>query len=282
MAKYTLCVPECRINIRSLCTAFEIQRNKGFYFAGEAHPFWEMVCVLDGSVGVTADNEIYKLSAGQVVFHKPMEFHRLWSDEGTAPIICIFSFNATKMPALDGSVFSLSLHNQQRIKRALSLFLENYEVEKGHIKSVKPGRENEAYSAVCYLEYLVLSISSQKPDTMPESTDPSAKKYAEIVGVMNKNIGSRLSLDEIASLCNMSVSNLKKVFFRYSGQGIAEYFNEMKIRRAIMMMSEDKTVKEISSELGFYDQNYFSTVFKRITGKSPVKYKKDVMRGEYS
>ncbi|MBQ5633756.1 MAG: AraC family transcriptional regulator [Clostridia bacterium] len=56
----------------------------------------------------------------------------------------------------------------------------------------------------------------------------------------------------------------------------------MKIRRAIIMMNAEKSVKEIASELGFYDQNYFSTVFKRITGKSPIKYKKDVMRGEYS
>ena len=282
MAKYKLCIPECKINIQSMCTAFQTQRNKGFYFDGESHPFWEIVCVLDGSVGVTADNEIYKLSAGQVVFHKPMEFHRLWADEGTEPIICIFSFQANEMPHLDGRVFSLSLNNQQRIKRALSLFEENYETSKGHILKVKEGREVEAYSAICYLEYLILTISAQKPDDVPEFTDPSAKKYAEIIGIMNKNIEKRLSLEEIASLCNMSVSNLKKVFFRYSGQGVAEYFNEMKIRRAIIMMNEEKSVKEIASELGFYDQNYFSTVFKRITGKSPIKYKKDVMRGEYS
>ena len=73
----------------------------------------------------------------------------------------------------------------------------------------------------------------------------------------------------------MSVSNLKKVFFRYSGLGVSRYFTELKVRHAVMMLNDGKSVKETSYALGFGDQNYFSTVFKRIMGKSPMQYKKE-------
>ena len=274
MEKYGSCTPEQRISLRSLYTAFETQREKEYYFEGEAHNFWEMVCVLGGSIGATADNDVYSLCAGQVIFHKPMEFHRLWSDEGTSPFTCIFSFSG-KMPELNGRVFSLSVKNQERVRHALAMIEEFYEIDDIDVLSVKEGKENEAYAALCYLEYLILSIVSQKAETGAEVSTPSARKYAEIVGIMDNNINNRLSLEDIAFLCNMSVSNLKKVFFRYSGQGVSRYFSELKMRRAVMMLNDGKSVKETSYALGFDDQNYFSTVFKRIMGKSPVQYKKE-------
>ncbi|MBR2043868.1 MAG: AraC family transcriptional regulator [Clostridia bacterium] len=53
-----------------------------------------------------------------------------------------------------------------------------------------------------------------------------------------------------------------------------EYFNNIKIRKAIEHLKEGFSVKETAIALGFSDPNYFSTVFKRITGNPPSFYKK--------
>jgi len=71
----------------------------------------------------------------------------------------------------------------------------------------------------------------------------------------------------------MSESNLKKIFYKFAGCGIMHYFNSMKVKKAAEFIGNGLSVKEAASRMGFTDQNYFSTVFKRVTGVSPAKYK---------
>ena len=55
--------------------------------------------------------------------------------------------------------------------------------------------------------------------------------------------------------------------------GVMTYFNNMKMAVALDMIKNVNTVKETATALGFADQNYFSTVFKRITGHPPTYFK---------
>ena len=50
--------------------------------------------------------------------------------------------------------------------------------------------------------------------------------------------------------------------------------------RASRLLREGKAAKEIAAELGFANQNYFSTVFKRITGCAPAEYVKSMKGSE--
>ena len=100
-----------------------------------------------------------------------------------------------------------------------------------------------------------------------------AENYAFILKTINSNIEKRLSVTELAVLCNMSEINLQKTFSHYAGVGIIEYFNRVKMQRATELLNEGASVKQTALQLGFYDQNYFSTVFKRITGHTPSRYK---------
>ncbi|MGN0492964.1 MAG: cupin domain-containing protein, partial [Acutalibacteraceae bacterium] len=68
------------IFIKSIITGIDADRDKDFFFAGESHDFWEAVFVSKGEITATADERIYKLSQGMLLFHKPMEFHRLIAD----------------------------------------------------------------------------------------------------------------------------------------------------------------------------------------------------------
>ena len=85
------------------------------------------------------------------------------------------------------------------------------------------------------------------------------------------------TVDELADLCGMSTSNLKKVYSMYSVFSIHKYFVKLKIARAIEMLEEGYNVTEISDKLGFNNQNYFSIVFKRETSMSPLNYRKNIL-----
>ena len=55
----------CQINhtisIDSVYTFFKSDFKSDYVFGGERHNFWEIVFVLDGTVGVTAEDEVFVL-----------------------------------------------------------------------------------------------------------------------------------------------------------------------------------------------------------------------------
>lgn len=99
----------------------------------------------------------------------------------------------------------------------------------------------------------------------------SAKNYSFIVKTINDNVDKRLSINELAAICNMSAVNLQKTFSKYASVGVVEYFNRIKMQKAVELLEQGMSVKQTALLLGFHDQNYFSTVFKRITGNTPSR-----------
>lgn len=94
-------------------------------------------------------------------------------------------------------------------------------------------------------------------------------------------MGESLTLDELAGRCGMSAASVKKIFTKYAGTGVMTYFNELKIKRAVQLLDEGKTIGQTAALLGFSDQNYFSTVFKRIMKQPPSVYQKQRKQLEY-
>ena len=105
-----------------------------------------------------------------------------------------------------------------------------------------------------------------------ENASKSAQTFSEIVVFLENNIHRKLDVDDIAAGCEISRSNLKKIFSKYSGIGIMAYFNTMKVREAKLLLDSGMSVHECAVSLGFTDQYYFSTVFKRITGTPPSRF----------
>ena len=64
-------------------------------YEGEAHDFWEVVYVDGGELEVTEDGNVYLLGEGDIIFHAPMEFHRLRSYGGTTPNVTNLSFGTS-------------------------------------------------------------------------------------------------------------------------------------------------------------------------------------------
>ena len=91
---------------------------------------------------------------------------------------------------------------------------------------------------------------------------------------MKENMCKRLSADEIADGCNVSLSLLQKMFYRYTGMGIMKYYESLRMGRAKSLLSDGYMVKETAEALGYTDQNYFSSAYKRYFGISPSRKKR--------
>lgn len=261
------------INIISLYSFFAPVYDENFYFNGERHDFWEFVLVLDGKVGIAEDDKIYELSKGDIIFHKPMEFHRIWSEKGTSPSLIIASFTANGfgMENLAEGVFNIDDTTTQLIKEAAGIAIEKI-IEKPNWK-----KDYILHQLVSNkLENAFLYVLRNAKASLKENNTTEAKNYKAIINVMNDNIDKALSVDDFARLTSLSTANLKKCFKKYSGMGVISYFNRLKIMKAESLIAEGYSMSEISEMLGFSSQNYFSTAFKRENGLSPFEYKKNL------
>lgn len=92
--------------------------------------------------------------------------------------------------------------------------------------------------------------------------------------IMQENIFSRISPEEIAERLNLSYSWFRRAFKEYTGFSPAKYMNELKLQQSkTLLVTTSKSVKEISISLNFDNVEYFSTFFKKMTGMTPLEYR---------
>ncbi len=259
------------LQITALYTAFERTFQPDFYFAGQHHNFWELVLVTEGTLGITAGDEVFVLQKGQAILHEPMEFHRLWSEKKTAPSAIFITFEAEHMPPFSSKIFEIT-----DIKEATELLCEiqkAFSMRHIYIEGVKHPEGVGHQIALKKLELFLLKTLSQRVVKQQEQIGKGARQYAKIVQFLDGNLHRIFTVSEIAEALSMSEVNLKKTFSRFAGMGIMAYFNRQKMATAISMIESGRQIQEVSRALGFSNQNYFSTVFRRITGTAPSHYK---------
>jgi ligand-binding sensor protein/AraC-like DNA-binding protein len=97
---------------------------------------------------------------------------------------------------------------------------------------------------------------------------------APALAYIAENCHKRLTIDDMASFCNISSSYFSKLFNRTAGKTFSNYVNGLRVERAKKLLeTTDTPITAIAFDLGFDDSGYFDKVFKRIEGVTPSAYK---------
>jgi ligand-binding sensor protein/AraC-like DNA-binding protein len=93
---------------------------------------------------------------------------------------------------------------------------------------------------------------------------------------IQENFNIAISLDEMASKCNISTSYFSKLFKKAKGDNFANYINKIRIKKAKEYLeTTDMPILNIAFELGFEDCGYFIKVFKKLESVTPAVYRND-------
>lgn len=93
---------------------------------------------------------------------------------------------------------------------------------------------------------------------------------------MKENIANRLTVSQIASHIGYSASRFTSLFTGRTGYSPMDYFNRLKVQHACYLLDcTDMRVNQVCYKIGIKDCYYFSRVFTRIMGMSPMKYRQN-------
>lgn len=97
------------------------------------------------------------------------------------------------------------------------------------------------------------------------------------IAYVEQNYQRKLSLDEVALALNFAPSYFARFFKRFTNTTFLSYLNTYRINKAQWaLINENKSITEISDEVGFGSVKTFNRLFKSTTGMSPSEYRKSI------
>ncbi|MBQ7816201.1 MAG: helix-turn-helix transcriptional regulator [Oscillospiraceae bacterium] len=279
-----------KLQVNEIYTVHYFEFSKNYVFEGESHPFWEFVYVDKGEVDAVRDGEVIHLTKGQIIFHKPNEFHTLMADGVTAPNILIVSFNCESdaMSFFENKVSNINDQERRLLAQIIAESEMAFSTPLDDPWTIRLERREDAESdceqfiKIC-LEWLLLSLMRSSSEKHPKAPTSMIKENSQnevfdrIVRYMEANIDKQLQLCEICRDNLVGRSYLQKLFREKTGGGAIDYFNRLKINAAKRMIRESSgNFTDISMKLGYNSIHYFSRQFKSMTGMTLSEYASSV------
>ncbi len=247
----------------------------------------EFTVFSEGKMEYQVNDTLYNVAAGSGMFVNKNCLHTGWVYKGmdckytiiTVDPVFIFGYENSAIetnyvsPLLESSQFSslyLNPQNQSH-QQMINLLLEVHA-----LYEEKPiCYELQIKSRLCELWSVLFqdfqNVTSQNEH--PHSKDiPRLKR---VLNYIHQNYNNKLTLDEMASSCNISKSECCRFFKKLMRQTPFEYLLKYRIQKSIpLLRNQELNITEIAESTGFISASYYSEIFRRMMHCSPTEYRK--------
>ena len=246
---------------------------------GHSHSDCELISVLDGSFELIYNNLVLLLKKGDIILIPPNTSHLMRSNKTPGNYVFVIE---TTLLGMEYSESPKIYKSTQTTSALLDIIIKEIKrtllTDKNYWNDGFGSFSTILFSIDDALKMLVESylyfITHQKPSIPDLSSGEKPYVFNQAINYMNAHLMGRLTIRDIANHCNVSQSTLKNVFKDYSGLGVIGHFYHLKINATKPLLLKDKSISYISDTFGFSSQSYYTQVFKRVTGVTPMQYKK--------
>ncbi len=281
------------ISIGKIYSIHYFEYMSDFSFEGESHNFWEFVCVDKGEVGITSGESYSVLKKGELIFHKPNEFHDVKATGGIAPNLVVISFEC------NNEIMHFFDRKPLQIDETERNLLANIIIEARHCFDCRlddpylqnmplkiPDTFGSQQMIRLYLEHFLIHLirrysnPSALQKKLSEIHPPKVSKsnndteiLTRIVDYLENHLTTHVTIEQICKDNLIGRSQLQKLFKEHYNLGVIEYFSILKINASKeLIRTNSMNFTQISEELGYTSIHYFSRQFKKITGMTPSEY----------
>lgn len=283
MPEYTGTRLNDEIKISRLYTVHYFEYSKRFSFTGESHDFWELVYADKGDVTVFADDKSFVLEQGNVIFHKPNEWHNVRANGVDAANITIITFASPSkaMSFFENKILAVGQKQKELLSKIVSEYTNAFKTPLNDPYTTHLERRSDAAIASEQLiklflcEFLILFLRNDPSGRQRtvRSIHSSDATLNLLINYMEQNITKTVTLKELMEYSGTNRTAIENIFRENLGKGAVEYFLILKIELAKKYLREDNyNITQISEILGYSSIHYFSRQFKKITGMTPTEY----------
>ncbi len=238
--------------IRSFSARFSSGHSIGIH----SHSWAQLIYASEGVISVESGNACWVVPTNRAI----------WMPAGQSHSI-----------KMHGKVFLQTLYFESRPQATIDLQCSAYEVtslmreliafvcSKGIVNS-------DTDEHRCLIDFLTFQVKmlSPIPLMVPMPSDPRAKRLASRV---IDNPGTTLSLALLCEESGTSLRTMQRVFSREIGLPLSRWRNQATMVHAVQLLASDRTVTEVSLELGFESLSSFIYSFRKYFGVSPGQYR---------
>ncbi|MBE6589242.1 MAG: helix-turn-helix domain-containing protein [Ruminococcaceae bacterium] len=162
---------------------------------------------------------------------------------------------------------------EERIERTAERFDYSVELLKkayGTLRPTPPDKKRIDTLVLPLCRMLELAYRREEGNVAKDSL------ITQILRYIHRNYATDLTSEEICRAFYCSRSHFSHIFKKETGKSFREYLTDVRMEDAKSLLRYSKlSVTEIALSVGFGDPNYFSNVFKRCEGCSPLAYRKE-------
>ncbi|RKX89550.1 MAG: AraC family transcriptional regulator [Spirochaetes bacterium] len=264
---------------------------KDYSFKGEKHNFWEFVYIDKGAILATAGDKTHTLIKGDIIFHKPNEFHDLNADGHIAPNIVIMSFSSRSpgMKWFENRIMRIGNEEKNLLARILHEAGNAFAspLSDPWLPALERKKEQiygSEHLIQLYLEQILIGLvrremhigTSNEPES-PLKEKTSRDAFNKVILFFENHVTQMPSLEKVCRETGYSCTYIENVFKEKTGRSVMEYYKITKLEKAKDLIREGNyTFTQIAAALNYSSIHYFSKVFKKYIGMTPTEYSSSV------
>ncbi len=256
--------------VSNIYTFFYQEKEKGFFFPGEAHPMLELTYVDQGSLHSVADGQDLLLQQGELAIYGPNQWHVQYADMDVSASFITVTFD------LEGDRWQQLLNRKCQIPRQAVGILQQL------LRERERADEYSTDIIISQLTLLLLTILRYGGQSA-ERLQPSNSVHAENALILRSqqyisaHIRQKLSVPLVAQAVGVSPSYLTALFHKNLQISPGEYIRRIKLQESKQMIREGSmNFTEIAAALQYSTVHHFSRQFKEKFGITPSEYARSV------
>lgn len=217
----------------------------------------------------------YSLSKNNAFVIQPNELAIQTADKKNPWELYFFSFNGTLAHhILNRTIFKNGSHT-------VSLKENSFPEEIVNAVNYSNYTPHSVFTMLEFLFKFISYFDIYKSVPQQKSENSEQKYVAEIKKYIQSNYLTQIKISDIADRLNINRSHLYRIFKAETGMSVEDYIINIRITQAKFLLTDTLLpVAQISSLVGYKNYTTFYKMFKRITGTTPLEYRKNKSKND--
>lgn len=264
--------------------AYYYKEWQNFQMGFHSHEAIEIMYVISGECHVELKSECVSLKKGQFILIDSNIDHRLIIEQPKSCRMLNVEFILKDKSGVFPSINELSQENDH-LRALLNnkqdfIVLKDLEGLYHTLKSLvlELGEKDQRNSQIIVqtlISQLILKMARIAEQSKHRASLPTDIYVKKVINYIHHHYDVDLKVDDLAELVYLHPSYLHRIFKESMDCTIMEYITEIRMDRAKMLLAKTEIpITDISEYVGINSRQYFSYLFKKVTGETPQNYRK--------